>query len=105
MVSFSIFDFMKPPVEEHAVMQINVVTSLVENPLSDLTNEFPRLVAFDHLDSLSCGDCCNVLPCKVLCLSHSTTLGSCYCYLDGPCLTLTYGRRQYSLNYLEITWK
>ena len=48
---------------------------------------------------------CNVLPCTVQCLSHSTTLGSCYCYLDEPCLTATFGRLQYFLNYLETTRK
>ena len=32
---------------------------------------------------------CNVLPSTVLCLSHSTTLRSCYYYLSGPLLTAT----------------
>ena len=48
---------------------------------------------------------CNVLPRMVLCLSHSTTLGSCYYYLDRPCLTTTSDRLQYFLNYLEIISK
>ena len=47
----------------------------------------------------------NVLPYIVLYLSHSTTFGSCYYYLDGPCLTATSGHHQYSLNYLKITQK
>ena len=48
---------------------------------------------------------CNTLSSIVLCLSHSTTLRSCYCYLNGPCLITISSRPQYSLNYLEIIWK
>ena len=48
---------------------------------------------------------CNTLLSTVLCLRHSTTLRSCYCYLNRPCLITTSSRPQYSLNYLEIIWK
>ena len=57
IVRFSIFDSMKPLVEEYSVMQINVVFNLVEDPLSDLIAELPRLVGFDHFDSLSYNNC------------------------------------------------
>ena len=38
---------------------------------------------------------CNILPSIVLCLSHSTTLRSCYRCFNGPCLTALFGRLQY----------
>ena len=57
MVKSIIFDSMKPLVEEHSVMQIDVVFNLVEDPLSDLIAELPVLVGFDHSDNLSCSDC------------------------------------------------
>ena len=48
---------------------------------------------------------CNTLPITILCLSHRTTLRSCYCYLRRPCLTAISSHLQTFLNYLEIIWK
>ena len=45
---------------------------------------------------------CNTLPSIVPCLSHNTTVRSCYCYLSRPCLTVIFGRLRTFLNYLEI---
>ena len=38
---------------------------------------------------------CNTLPSPVPCLSHSTTLRSCYYYINRPCLTATFDRLQH----------
>lgn len=98
MVRFNIFDSMKPPVEELSVMQIDVVSNLVEDPLSDLITELPGLVGFDHSDSLSCNDCgsdyvyplCAEINACINGESFALTYHDRYRYLLGsqPCGTL-----------------
>ena len=48
---------------------------------------------------------CNVVPGTVLCLSYSTTVRRCYCYLNGPFSGSNSSCLWNLLSYLEITRK